>query len=251
MRRKSKATQTHRVPKASSVAPHPEHPRWSEDELRHIPPLLWETVSERIQTHAAAKPFVIGLAGRSGAGKTTLAKSLARELRSNGHEALLLGVDDFFKHPDERRLLGEWSPEHVRIDEARRVLAEIVDRSPAIETLKYSRLPAKDLYPWTIDASGVSVVLFEGLYAISSEKRLGAFVDFADLAVFLRATDEDSRRWRFQQEEEKPVSKSRAEMEKHWTEGIEPDTAQNVLPSEANAEIVIEVNAERQLTVVV
>lgn len=222
-----------------------------EDELRHIPPLLWKTVSERIETHASAKPFVIALAGRSGAGKSTLAKSLARELRSNGYEVLLFGVDDFFKHPDERRLLGEWSYEHVRFEEARRVFAEIVDRNPAIETLKYSRLPEKDLYPWKIDASGMDVVLFEGLYAISSEKRLGAFVNFADLAVFLRATDVDSKRWRFQQEEEKPVSKSRAEMEKHWTEGIEPDTAENVLPSEANAEIVIEVDAERQLTVVV
>ena len=218
--------------------------------VRSIPPLLWETVAERIRAHAPARPFVIGLAGRSGAGKSTLAHSIATQLRSRqGYEALVLGVDDFFKHPDERRLLGEWGPEHVRIEEARRVLTEITARNPAIETLKYSRQPAKDLYPWKIDASGVDIVLFEGLYAISSEKRLGAFVDFVNLAVFLRVTEVDSKRWRFQQEEEKPVSKSPAEMEKHWTEGIVPDTVDNVLPSGVNADIVIEVDAERHLTI--
>ena len=62
-------------------------------------------------------------------------------------------------------------------------------------------------------------------------------------------TDEDRKRWRFEQEAAKPISKDAQRMEKHWSEGIIPDTRDNVMPSRANATILLRVDSEHRFQI--
>ena len=214
-----------------------------------VPAQLWKHVENAVTRHSRGTPFVIGIGGRSGVGKSTFAAALQDRLNTARFNALLIGADDFFKAPEERRHLGEWGPHHLRLDEARRVLTAIKSGETSVRTQRYRRKPTKDLYDWQLSLDGIHVVIFEGLYAVSSDPALGSFLEFVDLPLFMKAREEDCKRWRFQQESEKPVSKSSDDMERHWAEGILPDTESNVNPSEANAEILIQVDSGRQLTI--
>ena len=216
---------------------------------KEVPEQLWRHVEDVLSRHSGDIPFVIGIGGRSGAGKSTFATALHDRLNTADFNALIVGADDFFKAPEERRHLEEWGPDHLRLTEARRVLAAIKSGERSISTQQYRRIPTKNLYDWQLSLDGIQVVIFEGLYAVSSDQALGSFVEFVDLALFMKAREEDCKRWRFQQESEKPVRKSQLDMQKHWAEGILPDTESNVNPSETNAEILIRVDSERRLTI--
>ena len=222
----------------------------SGDRGARIPLELETRLLDDVGRWSETRPFVVGIGGPSGVGKSTLAHGIRALLEGADHRVLIIGVDDFFVDPLERDRLGEWGPEHVRFTELRRVLDHIVaGNTNSIETMQYRRVPVKALYPLTIALEDIGVVLLEGLYAISSEPRLGSLLEVVDLPIFVEAREADRKRWRFQQEEAKPVGKSAALMEKHWLEGIVPDTRDHVMPSRTNAHMLVCVDAQHHLHV--
>jgi D-glycerate 3-kinase len=69
-------------------------------------PICISFILERLKERTAttrSKPFIIGLNGVQGVGKTTLVKSLANTLRKGKSlETLVLSLDDFYlKHEDQ------------------------------------------------------------------------------------------------------------------------------------------------------
>jgi uridine kinase len=79
---------------------------------------------------------------------------------------------------------------------------------------------------------------------------VGNLSEFVDLAIYVGASLESIKLWRFQQEEQKPEGRDRRAMKDHWEKGILPDVVNHVQPTEVNADIVVRVGPDRQTTIV-
>jgi uridine kinase len=194
-------------------------------------------------------PFIIGIAGPSGVGKTTIAQAIEKHLTARGRIVVRIGMDDFFVSPEERKRLDEWGPDHVRLSELAGILSSIRDGGRSFDVLRSVRRPRRAMVSWNMDLAGVDVILFEGLYALSSDPALGALVRFVDLGIYLSARIEDVKHWRFEQEADKPDARLADAMEKHWQEGILPDIERHVAPSEANADWIVTMEPDHRFRV--
>jgi D-glycerate 3-kinase len=67
-----------------------------------IPFILDQLQEYTVSAKADGKPFIIGLNGVQGVGKTTLVRALASTLREKGVKTLVVSIDDFYlKHEDQ------------------------------------------------------------------------------------------------------------------------------------------------------
>lgn len=67
-------------------------------------------------TRSSDRPFVVGINGIEGSGKSTLSHQLAARLRDEGDEVHVISVDDFHRPRSVRFQRGELSPEGYRLD---------------------------------------------------------------------------------------------------------------------------------------
>lgn len=68
--------------------------------------LIETALRDRLET-AARKPFVLGVSGSQGSGKSTVAAALAERLRSEGRRCAVLSLDDLYLDGARRRALAE------------------------------------------------------------------------------------------------------------------------------------------------
>jgi uridine kinase len=214
---------------------HFKDPEWIEKII--VPALL---------SPGGTTPFIIGIAGPSGVGKTTIAGAIEENLVGRGRKVFRIGMDDFFVSPEERSKLDEWGPDHVRLSELSTVLESIRMGTRTFDVNRSVRRPKRAVVRWTIDLAGIDVILLEGIYVLSSDAALGALGRFVDLGIYLRGTIQDIKRWRFRQEAEKPDARSADAMEKHWREGIAPDIARHVASSEATADWIFTLETDHR-----
>mgnify|MGYP001573852588 CR=1 FL=1 len=220
----------------------------TEEEENKISPII-ERIFADIDS-ARNLPYVVGVSGRAGAGKTEFLSPLIKiALKKKGRKVLVIGLDEFFKSPGERQSLGEWSEQHVRLQDAADFMAKVKRGEKSISRLKYARTPAGNMVvPDTVNLEGIDVVIFEGLYTINNEERLGNLLRFIDLSIYMEAREEDLKQWRFEQEARKSQPRSIEEMEKHWREGIMPDSEKNIISSRANAVFVVHIDKNHNIS---
>jgi uridine kinase len=133
---------------------------------------LTSYISEQLPTH---RPFMIGVDGLAGSGKTTFARSLAEEMRKIGvtAEVLALDVEGFWTGPPTIRAARKLDPNRVGEDyDWRRLKAEILD---PIDKGVYKS-------PW----SCYSVVIVEGCFVLRSELH-----NFYDLKIMMHLPREE------------------------------------------------------------
>ncbi|KAF2650435.1 D-glycerate 3-kinase [Lophiostoma macrostomum CBS 122681] len=81
-----------------------EPPQIVDDKSPICIPFILDQLQKRTTT-AVSKPFIIGLNGVQGVGKTTLVRALASTLRGKGVKTLVVSIDDFYlKHEDQLTL---------------------------------------------------------------------------------------------------------------------------------------------------
>lgn len=70
----------------------------------------YEAHRKEQQEAGSTQPFIVGINGVQGAGKTTLVKNLEKELKSKGLETLVCSLDDFYlTREDQVKLATERS----------------------------------------------------------------------------------------------------------------------------------------------
>lgn len=79
-------------------------------------PICVPFILERLQLHlrsGSTRPFIIGLNGVQGVGKTTLVRRLAETLRQDvGLETLVCSIDDFYLTHDDQVALAASMPDN-------------------------------------------------------------------------------------------------------------------------------------------
>lgn len=79
-------------------------------------PICIPFILERYKNYIAlnpTKPFIIGLNGVQGAGKTTLVKALASKLRGDeGLQTLVCSIDDFYLRREDQEALAKAHPDN-------------------------------------------------------------------------------------------------------------------------------------------
>jgi len=82
-------------------------------------PICIPFILERLYAHLASgstKPFIIGLNGVQGVGKTTLVRNLANVLsRDEGQQTLVCSIDDFYFTHDDQVALARSMPDNALV----------------------------------------------------------------------------------------------------------------------------------------
>ncbi|KAI0387817.1 P-loop containing nucleoside triphosphate hydrolase protein [Hypomontagnella monticulosa] len=82
-------------------------------------PICIPFILERYKLYSASsptKPFIIGLNGVQGAGKTTLVRALASKLQDDeGLQTLVCSIDDFYLRHEDQRALAESHPDNLLV----------------------------------------------------------------------------------------------------------------------------------------
>lgn len=153
---------------------------------------VFEAVRQRLKS--AAGPVSVSVAGESGSGKSEIAHCLAEFLEQEGHSAIILGQDDYFKLPprsnhEKRQQDISWvGPGEVRLDlldENITNLKEHPDR-PVTKPLVYfqeNRIDSETIEPKKRD-----VIIAEGTYT--------SLLENVDVRAFINRTYQQTRKAR-------------------------------------------------------
>ncbi|BAO41755.1 Uridine kinase [Kluyveromyces marxianus] len=132
-------------------------------------------------------PYIIGVAGSSGSGKTSVASKIVSEI--NTPWTVLISLDNFYKPlspaDKERAFNNDYDfdkPEAIDLDLAYECILSLKEgkkvKIPTYSFTDHDRIPNKHLTIY-----GASVVILEGIYALYDQRLL----DLMDLKVYVDA----------------------------------------------------------------
>lgn len=135
--------------------------------------------------------LIVAVSGESGSGKSELAHSLARALKSEGYRAKPLHIDNYYKtHPLER---NEWRKNHgvESIGYTEYDWDTIYKNIESFKNKEKAVMPCIDIVTdqvdqLTTDFSEVDMLIIDGLYAIKTEN--------TDINVFIDLTYQETKK---------------------------------------------------------
>ena len=194
---------------------------------------------------AKQKPLVIGIAGGSGSGKTTVSKEISKRLPAD--RVLILTEDAYYNDNsalsmDERKKINYDHPNAYDTDLLIEQLQDLLD-GKAIEmpTYNFNILSrAKD----TIHVEPADIIILEGILVLASEE----LRKFMDIKLFVDA-DDDIRFNRRLQRDTQERGRSIDWIISQYLATVKPSYNQFVEPSKKYADIIIPQGGENQVAI--
>lgn len=194
---------------------------------------------------AKQKPLVIGIAGGSGLGKTTVSKEISKRLPAD--RVLILTEDAYYNDNsalsmDERKKINYDHPNAYDTDLLIEQLQDLLD-GKAIEmpTYNFNILSrAKD----TIHVEPADIIILEGILVLASEE----LRKFMDIKLFVDA-DDDIRFIRRLQRDTQERGRSIDWIISQYLATVKPSYNQFVEPSKKYADIIIPQGGENQVAI--
>lgn len=209
---------------------------------------------------ATRAPYLIGLAGGPGAGKTTLSHLLCRCLQAvmaPAPDCLSLSIDDFYHPKDERLRRGfTWRTLPGTHDTER--LADFIaalDR-PGAGVLLVPRYDLGRDAPMAEEALAgrPDICVFDGAMVGSPLPGYDLLARRIDYLIFLDLPTPLLKRWRFDRERKLreasggAVGFSEDQMRAFWDEALGPSIENWVAPNAQRADLVLGMDATRRVT---
>ena len=194
---------------------------------------------------AKQKPLVIGIAGGSGSGKTTVSKEISKRLPAD--RVLILTEDAYYNDNsalsmDERKKINYDHPNAYDTDLLIEQLQDLLD-GKAIEmpTYNFNILSrAKD----TIHVEPADIIILEGILVLASEE----LRKFMDIKLFVDA-DDDIRFIRRLQRDTQERGRSIDWIISQYLATVKPSYNQFVEPSKKYADSIIPQGGENQVAI--
>ena len=194
---------------------------------------------------AKQKPLVIGIAGGSGSGKTTVSKEISKRLPAD--RVLILTEDAYYNDNsalsmDERKKINYDHPNAYDTDLLIEQLQDLLD-GKAIEmpTYNFNILSrAKD----TIHVEPADIIILEGILVLATEE----LREFMDIKLFVDS-DDDIRFIRRLQRDTQERGRSIDWIISQYLATVKPSYKQFVEPSKKYADIIIPQGGENQVAI--
>lgn len=194
---------------------------------------------------AKQKPLVIGIAGGSGSGKTTVSKEISKRLPAD--RVLILTEDAYYNDNsalsmDERKKINYDHPNAYDTDLLIEQLQDLLDgKAIELPTYNFNILSrAKD----TIHVEPADIIILEGILVLASEE----LRKFMDIELFVDA-DDDIRFIRRLQRDTQERGRSIDWIISQYLTTVKPSYNQFVEPSKKYADIIIPQGGENQVAI--
>lgn len=182
--------------------------------------------------------LIIGIAGGSGSGKTTVVNEIARRMRTSDHENVtVIPQDSYYKDQshlsmEERQALNFDHPDSIDWDLLVRQLKEL-KAGRAIDQPTYSYISCTR-QPETVHVEPSDIIIVEGILIFTCRKLMNEL----DIKVFVDA-DDDDRLMRVITRDIVERGKNVEWVIDRYTKTVKPMYLQFIAPSKRYADIIV------------
>ena len=192
-----------------------------------------------------ARPWLVGIVGGSGSGKTSVARELIRRLRRRRVDVTLLDMDAYYAPKEINK--ARFAPHAINYDHPKAWDVELM--AAHLEALKHGEEIRKPVYDFTVsDRTGWEdplrpgpVVILEGLMLFA----LPEIREQLDVKVFVD-TDADIRILRRIERDMKERGRSLDSVVRQYQESVRPMHLEFVEPSKRWADVIVPTGVENK-----
>ena len=193
----------------------------------------------------AVKPLVVGIAGGSGSGKSTVARRLTEALQ--GSSVAFIDMDAYYRNfahlaMEERRRINWDHPDafdwELLIEQLRSLSAGLPIEKPVYDFVSHTRAPA------TVPIAPVDVIVLDGILLFTDER----VRELCDVKVFVDA-DADVRVIRRIRRDTRVRGRALEEILDQYLTTVQPMHLQFVEPSKRYADIIVPRGGHNQVAI--
>lgn len=182
------------------------------------------------------KPIVIGIAGGTGSGKTSVAHAVLEDLQKNGKDVVLLEQDSYYKASNksfsERVNENYDHPKAIDFELLIEHLMELIDGKSIEKPVYNFKEHQRERFSEHIESKNIIIV--EGILILVNEKLRELF----DMKIFVD-TDDDIRLLRRLERDMKERGRSFDSVKEQYMQTVKPMHLEFVEPSKVYADIII------------